>query len=109
VAELGPHELIDQHQRDGMVNASIAHLAVERALLAPRLRMSKRNTEWDGIQAGCVVHRRVATWHPWPMWWHHGLDPCPYLLNAPAPLPRDKPWICGRYGELGKPQSYIPR
>jgi hypothetical protein len=70
------------------------------------LEQRLRSQEWDGIQAGCVRHRRVAVWDPAPMWWHHGTDTCVYLLVAPAPVPRDKPWICGPYGEQGKPQSY---
>ena len=66
-----------------------------------------RRQEWDGTRAGCVMHRKVVTWDPAPAWWHHGNDDtCPYLLSAPAPLPRDKPWIYGRYGQRGKPQSW---
>lgn len=52
------------------------------------------------VRASCVAHRREVRWEPAPMWWHHtDLRSCPFLLAAPSPIPRDKPFRSGRYGQ----------
>jgi hypothetical protein len=46
------------------------------------------------VRASCLAHRRVVRWEPNPMWWHHASDlsTCYPLTQAPAPIPRDRPW-----------------
>ena len=52
------------------------------------------------VRASCVAHHREVRWEPAPEWWRHSaVSTCCPLLSAPAPIPRDKPFRSGPYGE----------